>query len=44
MNSLLTKIKRWGNYYQENKKLDEKFNSQYQKTNQNFMKKIVLNY
>lgn len=42
MNSLLTKIKRWGNYYQENKKLDEKFNSQYQKNEPEFYEKNCI--
>ena len=30
MNNRLTKIKRWENYYQKNKKLDEEFNSKHQ--------------
>lgn len=42
MNNLLTKIKRWENYYQENKKLDEKFNSQYQKNEPEFYEKNCI--
>ena len=32
MNNRITKLKRWENYYQTNKKLDEEFNSKYQES------------
>ena len=39
MNNRLTKLKRWENYYQKNKKLDEEFNSKYQENEPEFYEK-----
>ena len=42
MNNRLTKLKRWENYYQKNKKLDEEFNSKYQENEPEFYEKNCI--
>lgn len=42
MNNRLTKLKRWENYYQKNKKLDEEFNSKYQENETEFYEKNCI--
>ena len=42
MNNRLTKLKRWENYYQKNKKLDEEFNSKYQENEPEFYVKNCI--
>ena len=42
MNNRLTKLKRWENYYQKNKKLDKEFNSKYQENEPEFYKKNCI--
>lgn len=42
MNNRLTKLKRWENYYQKNKKLDEEFNSKHQENEPEFYEKNCI--
>ena len=42
MNNRLTKLKRWENFYQKNKKLDEEFNSKYQENEPEFYEKNCI--